>query len=382
MGSLEQKTERNSFLFALFLMQYTLILPFTIFINPTLLTAGTSLTILFFFVLLNGTIRINLRFIVVLAGVFIALVLKLLMLPADPGILIVFSYTAFPAALAVVYDYDAKLVLKDLYKISLFSFLLVFWYPFIGNRSYMRFGYAVLPNVLFILCELLYNKKKKLEIMIAGAICLILLAEMFLFGSRGSFFSFLLFFAIEELLINKKNLKRKVILAIAAFAACLNTGPIINLIYSLLATFGIHSYSLKKYHMQLERGFDAASSGRNVMYSSAFSQLRESPIIGLPIDVTNSESTDVTYVHNLFLQTWMDLGIIGLIVLVLFLLYILWKIWKTDSNIKERILIASVFSIAIGRLMFSSVMWRRPEFWLLIFMSMKMGKQRDNYVKG
>jgi O-Antigen ligase. len=264
-----------------------------------------------------------------------------------------------------------------LYKISLLSFLLVFWYPFIGEQSYMRFGYAVLPNVLFILCELLYNKKKRLGIIIAGAICFALLVEMFVFGARGSFFSLLLFLAIEELLINRENLKRKLAIFLGVLLAVFNIGPIIDFIYNTLLKLGIRSYALIKYRMQLNRGIEIASSGRVNLYDTAIEQLKQSPIFGLPILLSNEDGSMV-YVHNLFLQTWMDLGIVGLAILIGFLLFVIWKIWRRDIGRDDRILIAAGFFLSIGRLLFSSVLWRRPEFWLLVFMSMKMGKSQNN----
>lgn len=381
MGSYELKTERNSLLLALFIMQYTLILPFTKVISPTLLTAGTSLLILFLFALLNKTIRINLHFAIALAIINLAILLKVLLFPSsDISIFLVFAYTALPAAFAAAYDYDFQLVLKNLYKISLLSFLLVFWYPFIGEQSYMRFGYAVLPNVLFILCELLYNKKKRLIIIIAGAICFALLVEMFVFGARGSFFSLLLFFAIEELLINREHLKRKLAIFLGVLLAVYNIGPIIGLINNTLRKLGIRSYALIKYRMQMNRGIEIASSGRGNLYDTAIEQLKQSPIFGLPILLSNEDGSMV-YVHNLFLQTWMDLGIAGLAILIGFLLFVIWKIWRRDIGRNDRILIAAVFSISIGRLLFSSVLWRRPEFWLLVFMSMKMGKSQNNNIK-
>lgn len=382
MGNYDSKTKINSFLVALYIMQYTLILPFTKVMSATLLTAGTSLSILLLFVMLNGRIRLNFRFILVLAAVILAITLKTILVPSeDYSIFIVFAYTAFPAAFAIAYNYDARLVLEDLYKISLFSFILIFWYPVGGESSYMRFGYAVLPCVLFILCELLFeknNKKRKLEKKAAGTICAILLAEMIVFGARGCLFSLLLFFAVEELLINRENLKTKIVLAAGVFYAYFSIGPILDLIYNILKTFGIRSYAIIKYRMQFRRGFDAASSGRDVMYDMVLEKLKRSPFLGLPITLS-SEDGDVQYVHNLFLQTWMDLGIIGLVVLILFILIVMWKIRKKEIEWNERILVSAVFSIAIGRLMFSSVLWRRPEFWLLVFMSMKMRERRLGY---
>ena len=80
------------------------------------------------------------------------------------------------------------------------------------------------------------------------------------FGSRGAFLSFLIFFGIEETLINRKNIARKLLLALAAIIAFLNLGRILDLLSYLLGLFGIRSYALIKYRMMITRGFDAASS--------------------------------------------------------------------------------------------------------------------------
>ena len=362
---------------ALFIMQYTLLLPFTKVLSATYLTAGTGILILILFIVLNGKIRLNVRFVLALAAVISAIFMKVLLFPeSDKSIFIVFAYTAFPAAFAAAYEYDAKLVLNNLYKISLFSFILIFWYPFVGDWGYMRFGYAVLPSVMFILCELLYNPKKPLlEKIVAWSLCIILFAEMLILGARGCFLCLIIFFAIEELLINRENLKRKAALFFAAFFAYINIGPLFDIIYSFLGSLGISSYALIKYRWMLTRGFDAASSGRDILYEMALEQLKKSPILGVPLALSDEEG-NIFYVHNLFLQTWMDLGIFGLIALVLFILFVLWKIWRKDIDRNERILVAAVFSISVGRLMFSSVIWRRPEFWLLVFMSLKMGRRR------
>ena len=41
--------------------------------------------------------------------------------------------------------------------------------------------------------------------------------------------------------------------------------------------------------MQLNRGFDAASSGRSVKYDTVLNQLKKSPILGLPLSLTDEE---------------------------------------------------------------------------------------------
>lgn len=379
----KENIKANSFLIALFIMQYTLLLPFTKVLPTSSLTAGTGILILFLFVILNhGKIWVNWRYILILAAVILAILLKVVLFPSsDTSIFLVFAYTAFPAAFAASYHYDARLVLKNLYKISLFSFPLIFWYPFIGKYSYMRFGYGVLPSVMFILSELFFDRNKPLrEKIIAWSICIILLVEMVIKGARGCFFSLLLFFAVEELLINRKNLTRKIVLALGAFTAYLNIDTILTSIFNMLSAFGIRSYAIIKYRMQLNRGFEAASSGRDHIYDSTIDQLMESPFLGLPLSL-GAEEGNISYVHNLFLQTWMDMGMIGLAVLVVFILFVLWKIWRKDIDRNERILIAAVFSVSIGRLMFSSVIWRRPEFWLLVFMSMKMNRRRCTSVE-
>ena len=99
------------------------------------------------------------------------------------------------------------------------------------------------------------------------------------------------------------------------------------------------------------------------MYSKALEKIKLSPWIGNPMSL---DETGGEYAHNLFLQVGEDLGVIAIIVLVFFLLYALYKIVTEKYTFEERMLIAVLFSTSIGRLLFSSTLWRRPEFWMLV----------------
>ena len=70
--------------------------------------------------------------------------------------------------------------------------------------------------------------------------------------------------------------------------------------------------------------------------------------------------SDGLYVHNLFLQVGRDFGVIA------FVLYSLFTLFNKKIPIEDRMILLVIFSLALGRLLFSSVLWKRPEFWMLV----------------
>ena len=150
---------------------------------------------------------------------------------------------------------------------------------------------------------------------------------------------------------------------------------VFNILESIASRFGIFSYSLFKFKRQLLYGFEDASSGRNELYSSAIEQIMQYPLFGGEI------KTDVLYFHNVFLQVGADFGIFAIGVIVVFLSYVVYLLGMKKSNKEEKLLLLILFSISFGRLMFSSSIWLRPEFWMLVFFvaSIKYNKYFNYY---
>ena len=65
-------------------------------------------------------------------------------------------------------------------------------------------------------------------------------------------------------------------------------------------------------------------------------------------------------------------------ILASILVVIIISVFNNKTEYSTRVVFAIFFSISIGRLMFSSVLWERPEFWMLICLYLTSGLQSNN----
>ncbi len=130
---------------------------------------------------------------------------------------------------------------------------------------------------------------------------------------------------------------------------------------------GYETYSIIKLRMMIQDGISESSSGRDFLYQSFLELFYENPIFGNGIGITN-ELWDVTP-HNLFLQILVEFGILGMFVFILLacgFLYVLLKIRKVNNELF--LILGILFSVSFGRLLVSSDLWLRQEFWLFLSM--------------
>ena len=155
----------------------------------------------------------------------------------------------------------------------------------------------------------------------------------------------------------------------------INITKIFSLVDLILNNVGIKSYAIMKFERQITRGFAAASSSRDSIYVEALRLIQKSPILG---NTMSLDEEGGNYVHNVFLQVGQDLGVIALFVLVIFIVYALVQIGSKKKSVENRLIILALFSISIGRLMFSSTIWRRPEFWMLVCFVLNLKRNQEN----
>lgn len=366
--------KKNGFLIALFLLQYTLWIPLMSFINPSILTAISTMLIVLICIIKNCKQNANIYVLGMFTIVFLLLLLKSIQPGTDIYILVNYLTIAGPAMVIFLFSFDIQEFLRWAMIFAKVGFWMICWNPFIGNFSYMRFGYGMLPVVLLTYIDLFYYADKtKVQKLYNFCIIIVGLIEIILYGARGAVFSLLLFIFIERFCIRKKRIILNAILIISAFLIYNNILPILNTFEKLSKEIGIYSYSITKFKMQIVSGFDEASSGRDILYQNALQKIREHPWIGNPIKIDEDGGN---YVHNLFLQIGQDIGVICLVVLIILLVYMLIYIWFDKIEISQRLMGTLLFSIAVGRLMFSSTIWRRPEFWMLLFFFCAMWQKK------
>lgn len=361
----------NGILIACFLFQYSLLIPVMGYINPTILVAVAGLLIDFLVLLYNYRKNLNMK--VILFAVLMVLVLSLKSLidaEGDMTILFYFSAIAGPAVIVFLYDFDRTTFFDWGYKLAIINFVINCLGPVLPNYSYMRFGYGMTVTVIFLYIQIRrFPKRPKLVLTVDLAIMTITIFEILMYGARGAFFVLLLFFALDIFFVqHKKTFRNFFLLGIGAILY-LNLLPIILAFESFSHKVGVYSYSITKFRIQLVQGWVSSDSGRSYYYRAAIEKIKRRPVFGNPIDLGIDEGD---YVHNIFLQVGQDLGLIALGVLVAFLVFVLLKLLNQNVVSEDKMMLTVFLSVSVGRLLFSSTLWKRPEFWMLVCFALSM----------
>lgn len=374
------RINKNGKLIAFYLLQFSFLVPLMQFINSTVLVAVSSLSLLAFLFTANTNLKINPKILFLYFGLVVLFLLKYSSNQAELSAILYLLLFTLPAGCMFLFPFHYESFINTFTKYSRFCFILLIWIPFtpLYSDSYMRFGYGLLPIIMAAYINIFcsnhsasHTKKYNREQLCDIAILLIGTIELVVYGARGATFSFLLFVAIERLLINKTVSFSKIVALLVGLLAAFNIVGLLTIAESFAERIGIYSYPITKFRMQLSGGFAYAASGRMHLYNAALNNIKDHPLSGGIISLDESGGN---YVHNLFLQVAEDFGVIAFIVLLVFLLYVLKQVASSRAVRSQRIILATLFSISVGRLMFSSTLWRRPEFWMMVcfVLSMKM----------
>ena len=122
-----------------------------------------------------------------------------------------------------------------------------------------------------------------------------------------------------------------------------------------------------------------SSSGREALYRHSLQLFLQEPFGSGVGYWAYDPAMSGLYPHNIFLQVATELGIVGLLVLLAILAVTIIRLVRMNRD--SFLFWAMLFSITYGRLMVSSTLWERPEFWLLtgamLFGSSRSEKQAD-----
>jgi O-antigen ligase len=262
---------------------------------------------------------------------------------------------------------------RDLYnaflKIAVLNFFILGTYPFVGffdSMNYMRFGYAMVPSVIMFWFEVTGEKKYK---PLWWGMTIYATVTTVIYGSRGTILVLLLVVFLSFLFSKKLDIVKKLSFAIFTgvfIYLVFKNEVLIKMINFLFFDLGIKSYAIEKMRMMLIDGIAESSSGRDELYSSIISYIKQNPVIGYGIGY--SESVLGLFPHNIFLQILLESGIIALICWGLLWLYCIYKYWLVSLDQESGIykITTLVLSVALGRLLISSDFWLRPEYWFLL----------------
>lgn len=259
---------------------------------------------------------------------------------------------------------DCAVFLERCKSLSVITFFMLVFIPVIGLDKfggYMRFGYALLPLANIFFYFLSETKEKSLPYLI---LYILTLFEMTVFGARGSLFAHLLFIVCVLFFLDgsRKKFLMKVTFIVAGFFIFFNLENILLHIKVLFNDAGYRVYAIDKYLAYLQRGFEYSSSGRDVLWNIGIDNIQKYPLFGGPVGVI--PGMEDTYYHNFFIQLGAEFGIpIMLFVISIMVFMFVKAILKYDEMSKGAFFF--IFTIAMGRLMFSSSYWLRPEFWMV-----------------
>lgn len=262
---------------------------------------------------------------------------------------------------------------------ALLSFIVLLPHPFTryGAMNYMRFGYAMIPTaIMFFFASM--QSKSKIKFMCWLSLFFLSSFLAFIYGSRGAMLVLLiamLFYIYFNKRCDKYISTAKWLLPVTAVVSY-------RFMESILLFFavnlGISSYALTKFSMTFSRGFWEASSGRYRIYSRVMEYFQENILFGRGVAYTQvlAGSTGST-AHNVFLQILVEGGIILMIVWLCVWLYSLVKYIKVSEYENGYFeVITLIVASALGRLLFSSDMWLRPEYWLALSMLLTFSKKK------
>lgn len=353
-----------SFCVALFLFQYSLLIPVMRYISPTLVVGVSGVLILTMLFIAKCRDQLSLP-VVCLILVHGLLVSSRVLLGDSISLMVYGLMIPLPALALFLFDGDLTDWLDKAIVLAFASFAINCWIPFSGHYEYMRFGYGM---ILSTVVGIIYAYNRWLDLPVSGRVFVGVMIvfsgmESLLYGPRGSVIVVSLCVLQLMFLVSKALSWRNVAALVIGTIAFYRISDLIDVLSHFANRIGVNSYSISKFRMQLEKGIEAASSGREEIYSRTIQQIADSPLWGHRID-SIGESGE--YVHNLFLQVGLDWGMLGLIVLAAALFLIFSTVANRNVPVHERLLLVALSSTSIGRLLFSSTYWLRPEFWMMI----------------
>lgn len=380
----------NAYIMALYIFQFGLLQPIASIVNSQLPIAIFTV-ILVILMLLNNKWRIKKYVIVSFIIISVCFLLNALISENNPtivlGIYFEFLLKSFSAFLIASLDTEENELYNAFLKIGILNFVAIGLFPFTGfldSMNYMRFGYAMVPSIMIFIFALIKKEKPK---GIFFLLTLLSLSLTIVYGNRGPLVALILFGLLIFIFSKQIKLITKFILL---SISCMIVTVIIK--YDLLIKFldyiyfdlGIKSYTLEKIRMMILVGISESSSGRESIYSTLWYYIDESPLIGWGVGFSQIILGGTA--HNIILQILLESGLLGLIIWGILWLYCLYKYIKITKLNKIGLFSIATIIIAssIGRLLVSSDMWLRPEFWfalslLLAYRGIEIKNKSFNY---
>lgn len=271
-----------------------------------------------------------------------------------------------------IQKFDEKKVLQNTLILGIVFLPLLLRVNFVetDTGTWTGLSYAILPIFLSAIIGLSFEKGYRI---ISVFLLIVYLMILMRYGIRGFWlitflFLLILFYrlSVDKISDKKDKIKALLILSVIVLLVCIvyfNLSQIIIFIRSFLINhFDIRIYALDKYIYYL--GKDNITNGRDGLYSEALKIIKENWLVGRGVGYYESKTG--YYVHNIFLQSMCEGGIIYLIPILFLVIYSIFRLLfygniKLD-NYKTSYFIM-IFFCSFAVLLFSSVIWQLNIFW-------------------
>lgn len=231
--------------------------------------------------------------------------------------------------------------------------------------EYMTFSYGVTLPVMLILI-FAFHEKNKLDF-IFGFIGIIVILFV---GARGPIVGILtgsFFYYLVKFKINAKNIILLTILLVSILLIFINFESILNVLNTFLQSKNISSRTIEL----LTKNEIYQTSGRGTLYDVALLNI-PNLFIGKGM-IGDRVILNGAYAHNIFLEIWLEYGIImGSIFILVLVYYLLRSLFSPRKGILYFLFFALFFTTGFMKLQFSSSYTFEPTFYMMLALVVKM----------
>lgn len=287
-----------------------------------------------------------------------------------------------------------------MYKAGMITVVIMMAYTIIGQRMdtlftgehrYNQYNGVIMAGAATLCLIAFLDQKKKRYLLMTTASMVMLV----IFGTRMPIACMLLafgfYFLAGKVKRNSGRLPLRLIwkkIRFGLFIAAVITG--IGIAVARLQSVHMDKIAVgQRILYQISNGEFFQSKGRLEIAKAAWKAIKERPVLGYGIiadrmPIAECISGDLskfagTYAHNLFLELWLQYGVVLGSILILIVLYAAWRLIFSDNYSRDKQMIAIyAVSMTFGILLFSGPNYSQKEFWMVL----GMGAMYRNKING
>lgn len=232
---------------------------------------------------------------------------------------------------------------------------------YVRSTYSMSFGYNMLVPVL---CFLFYGFREKRKLLVAMGVIGTFMILML--GSRAAFFCVMGFITLYVFLFTLKNAdnnKRSILIfGIVVFAVLFFWfyKPILQVVADVFTSLGFPSRTIER----LIEGSVTEDEARTRIFGQTIQLIKEKPLFGHGFLADRYYFG--AYCHNLFLELFLQFGIIGGGILSVIFIFIVLKMFIKCRDDEWKGIFLIFFSASFFRLLLSYSLWDDKNFWMMI----------------